>query len=286
MDPKLRGMSRWRWTAAISAACLLTFGMLVSHMQQQAEPGALTTQPHYVTAPPPAAYVPPSASPETSVLGTNASVSTEVVRLQLFKTFPGRTVREGTAVLGTAPENPQTYSTGAVLASGARLEEIHRDHVLLMRGDRFSKLYLVGLAANSDDALLAATTVGGPEFAARPVETRPSSREDYAEFIRPKLVFDDNGEKIAGFEIVAGKNGAQLTRLGLAAGDVIRSIDGRPVHADADWHRISDALSSASTLVLGVERNGNLISVLMDAKHLNSESSGIAGLNPPMPPAS
>jgi len=36
-------------------------------------------------------------------------------------TARGRNAREGTARLGTHPENPQTYAAGAILANGARL---------------------------------------------------------------------------------------------------------------------------------------------------------------------
>jgi len=45
-------------------------------------------------------------------------------------------------MLGVARENPQTYSTGALLANGARLTEVRANYVVLERAGHSARLYL------------------------------------------------------------------------------------------------------------------------------------------------
>jgi hypothetical protein len=227
-------------------------------------------------------YVLPSAAPQISVQGTATSVAAEVQRLQLFATTPGKTAHDGTAILGVTPTNPQTYAAGAVLASGASVEEIHPDFVVLKQAGRLTRLYRVGLEQSADEQLLAATTVGGPGIADRPLETHASSREDFAEVIRPKLLFD--GEKLAGFKIIPGRDRSALAILGLEAGDVIRAIDGRPVRADADWRRVADALGSGTSIVLSIERGDSALSLMMNGNQLNQSAASAAASAPVAPP--
>ena len=170
--------------------------------------------------PPPAVYVAPDVHPRTSVKGTTDSVSELPLRLQLFATSPGHTSKEGTALLGTDPNNPQTYGAGSVLASGAVIDEIHHDFIVLVKAGQLSRLYRVGFVAPDDKALVAATTVGGPGISDRPISKHASSQPDYVEVVRPKLVFE--GEKLTGFEIGAGRMRHLLSTLGLEPGDIIR----------------------------------------------------------------
>ena len=240
-------------------------------LRDDAAPSDVPSAPvHTGSPPPPAVYVTPDPNPTTLIQGTEASVSTDLVRLQLFATSPGTDPGEGTAVLGTHATNPQTYATGSVLASGAMIEEVHFDHVVLeFRGSR-THLYRVGIHSADDEALVAATTVGGPGIADRPIDDRVTTHHVPTDFIRPRLVFD--GEKVAGFEVTTGRNAYRLSTLDLEAGDVIRSIDGRAVTADADWRRLTESLGSGRSVVLGIDRKNSAISILLDGARLTSDS--------------
>jgi type II secretory pathway component PulC len=165
-----------------------------------------------------------------------------------------------------------------MLASGALIEEIHRDHVVLKSDGSHLKLYLAGMAQPDDKELNRATIVGGPGVADRPVETRADSREDFSAFLTPTLIFD--GEKVTGFRITPGKSVSHLQRLGLASGDVIRAIDGRPVERDADWQKVAGALAGGTSVVLSVERSDSLVSVLMDGARLKASTDAATAAVP------
>ncbi len=68
------------------------------------------------------AVVATSTSIDTASHGTDSSVSPRPLPLYLVVTMPGRNKNEGTARIGTSVENPQTYTSGAILANGARLD--------------------------------------------------------------------------------------------------------------------------------------------------------------------
>jgi hypothetical protein len=242
---------------------------------------ASLTQPAFVPAPAP--------DKQTSMLGTDASLSERPLQLVLVATAPAATLADSTATLGTDPRNPQTYAGGAVLANGARIEEIHGDRIVVALNGRRDTLVIdrdspgrvaMTAAINEQrsakgyrilDATLAegqpgsATSIGGSEHAGRQ-EKLPTSRDDLSEFLRPQPVFEN--EKFVGLRIFPGTNPARLAALGIEAGDVIRSVAGKIIESDAAWQEIDDVLSSGGSIVVGIERNGNLMSVSLDGSRL------------------
>jgi len=76
--------------------------------------------------------------------GTDSSVSTAPARLVLQSVRPGRNSGEGTAALGVNALSPQVYAAGALLANGARIVEIHGDHIVLERDGEQARLYAEG----------------------------------------------------------------------------------------------------------------------------------------------
>src|SRR5437868_1458545 len=123
--------------------------------------------PQQQAAPSANAIVVPAESAAPS--GTDSSISASQQPLFLVATSPGRNNAEGTAQIGTNPDNPQTYLGGAILANGARLAEIHRDHVILVRGESSARLELFRRNASApptDNALL---LVGGEQQGQIPI---------------------------------------------------------------------------------------------------------------------
>ncbi len=212
----------------------------------------------------------PKIDPSDALLGTDSSVSSREMQLVLVATAPGRTLREGTATLGVDPRNPQTYAAGARLVNGAVIEEIHADHVVLELNGVRSRLSIgqksVFERFTSSTRETDATTVGG--LATRqPLETVASSREDLSEIIRPEPVFDDQG--FSGLRILPGRHRQKLDALGLKPGDIVRTIDGRPLKsADAAWQLLDDTLSTGSSIVVSVEREGTLNSMILDGSRI------------------
>lgn len=83
-----------------------------------------------------------AASATRDSAGTDSPIGPRPQQLYLMATTPGNSTHEGTARIGTSPNTPQTYIAGALLVNGARIAEIHRDHVVLERKDERGKLYL------------------------------------------------------------------------------------------------------------------------------------------------
>lgn len=216
---------------------------------------------------------PPPEHPEEALLGTDSSLSTAEQQLVLVATRPGRAAGTGTARIGTDPRNPQTYAAGAQLANGTVLREVHDGYVVLDRGGRRSLLLVAGRDVQmpaehrdigTDSSILA---VGGEEAVNRPLDKLATSREDLSEIIRAEPFFER--DELAGLKIVPGIHGHKLALLELQAGDIVRTIEGKRIKsADAAWQSLDDAISSNSSLLIGVEREGAMLSMSLDGSRL------------------
>jgi hypothetical protein len=230
--------------------------------------------------------------PQTSLLGTDASVSLEEQKLVLVRTHPGATPREGTASLGVDARNPQTYAAGALLANGAVLQEIYRDYVVLSRDGKQSLLLIAGRSARisarhkdigvDSDVL----TVGGEAAVNRDLERVSTSREDLSEIIRAEPYFER--ESFAGLKILPGTNRHSLALLELQSGDIVRTIEGRRAESpDSAWQKLDDAVSTGTPIVIGIERNGTLMSISLDGSRLAAPQTQLSSAEfPALPPGS
>jgi type II secretory pathway component PulC len=237
----------------------------------------------------------------TSVLGTEASASEEPQQLILVSTSVGANRLDSTASLGTDARNPQTYALGAILSNGATISEIHADRIVLSLGGKRTTLAADPAAAgraamhdtlaqsksasptvlaslNTPANSSAATTIGGPDAVKRPVDRVPSSRDEFADIMRSQVVFER--DKVAGFQIFAGNRAGALGQLGLQEGDIVRSVEGKPVVGESAMQAIDDAVSTGASIVVGVERDGSLLSVSLDGGQLTDPQPASP---PPMP---
>jgi type II secretory pathway component PulC len=214
---------------------------------------------------------PSVASPATSEATMPAAVTkesptfSEPRSLYLVATTPGRNKHEGTAQIGTSRNNPQTYVAGAILANGARIAEIHRDHVLLERGDERIKLYLHSRdtkAKGADDPLL---IVGALQSVASP----PLTREVLTDYLRPSPVVDDDG--LHGYQVYPGHKSGIFAQLGLQPGDVITSINDAPiVDTDSAIESLRE-ITNGTSIVVSVERKGKAERVVLDGTLITTD---------------
>jgi type II secretory pathway component PulC len=235
----------------------------------------------------PVIVAPAAPDTTTSLLGTDASISDKPLQLVLVGTAPGRTLADSTATLGTDPRNPQTYAGGAILANGARIDDIQADRIVLrldgrretlmvdreapartamssvVNGQRAKAGYPI-LTPTTAEGRAGATSIGGPR--AKHLDRVSSSREDLSDVVRPVPVFEN--DKFAGLKILPGTNSSRLAVLGLESGDIVRSVEGKLIESDAAWQSIDDALSSGGSIVVGIERNGALTSISLDGARL------------------
>jgi hypothetical protein len=277
-----RSASRFRWFAAIGVvaffgvitAGLFTDGRDADAGTAQAVPDSSTSQVQAGSSP-----LAPAAPPDpaTSLLGTDSSISPSERSLVLVATAPGRNPGTGTASLGTDPRNPQTYAAGARLANGAVLQEIYSDYVVLDRDGKQSLLLKAGVKPRvarrhqhigTDSSVL---SVGGEESVNQPLERVASSREDLSEIIRAEPFFER--DEYAGLKILPGIHGGRLEQLDLQPGDIVRTIEGRRTKsADEAWQSLDDAISTGTPIVVGIERDGSMMSISIDGSRLASTS--------------
>lgn len=190
------------------------------------------------------------APPAESLAGTDSSVSEVALPLYLLAVAPGRNVHEGTALVGTTPENPQTYAAGALLANGAQLAEIYRDHIVLKRDDRTASLSLYQrskaqtAARERDDLLSVGGNPKGQPLAA-------SSHDILTDYLRPSPVYD--GEQLQGYQVYPGQKSGVFARLGLQPGDVIVAINDSPLIDPAQaiqlLHQITTGMAVVATVM-------------------------------------
>jgi hypothetical protein len=217
----------------------------------------------------------PSAAPATPtekriLPGTDSSVSTKPMPLILVAALPGRNAQEGTAQIGTNPENPQTFVAGAILANGARLVEIHPDHVVLERKGKRARLYA---KKSSSDEL---TIIGGPP---PPTPKLVLTHDALTDVIRPTAQYEN--DLLVGLQVFPGQQSGNFARLGLKAGDVIVAIEGAPI---ADEQAATDqlrTLTEGAPLSVRIRRGHELIPLSLDGSLVASSNTRSDSSNQP-----
>lgn len=241
---------------------------------------------HSTPTPAPVPEVMPALAPAATdavaqLPGLDSSLSPVPLPLLLISTSPGRNAREGTAQMGTAAANPQTYSAGALLLNGARLEEIHGDFVVLRRGDRTAKLYVYKQQENDrstgpDDLL----TVGGRPVPALHTVARHHSLTDY---LRPSPVYD--GPILRGYQVYPGSKAQFFSQLGLEPGDVITAIDGTPLIEPTQAMEAFQQLTAGIAVTATLERRQIVHKVSLDGALLVADVDKSAAVQQPLPPS-
>lgn len=207
----------------------------------------------------PAAQALPSAD-VNALPGTDSSLSKVRLPLYLLGVAPGRNVSEGTAQIGTSIDNPQTYMAGAMLVNGARLVEIHNDHVLLQKGDRSARLDLYSRTKPVPTGSNEILNVGGDSTPVASI--KPVSRDVLTDYLRPSAVYDD--QALRGYKVFPGKKSGVFSQLGLQAGDVIIAIDGSPLIGRAETIQMLRQLTEGAALSVTLERAGARMQMTLD----------------------
>jgi general secretion pathway protein C len=190
--------------------------------------------------------------------GTDSTVSGRPLPLYLISTSPGRNAHDGTAQIGTSIANPQTYSAGTLLANGARIVEIHREHVVLSDGKRSAQLniYVPNTQARSADALL---QMGASQ---QPESVVATTREPITDFFRPTPLYD--GELLRGYEVYPGRETGVFTQLGLQQGDVIVAVDDVALADPSNTMAIFARLLEGAALTATIQRGGRTDRIVLD----------------------
>jgi type II secretion system protein C len=213
--------------------------------------------------------------------GNDSSISPIPLKLVLVAVHPGRTSAEGTAEIGVDRDSPQTYQAGAMLENGARIAELHTDHVLLKKAGRSMQLFLDSRAHPANGANLDLATVGGVKAA----PTTSIARDVLTAYMRPSPKYD--GDTLVGYQVYPGANSGPFSQMGLQGGDVIVQISGIPLNDSASAWNILRQLEDGSVLSATVQRNGAQQNVTLDgtlivrAEEVRSQQITQAMISPP-----
>ncbi len=175
------------------------------------------------------------------------------LNLVLAAVFEASDPAASVAVIGTQGRSAEAYRVGDEIPGGARLAEVHSELVVISRGGvrealRFDDLPLTPASTGSRDLRSAARPAAPPtpntETAAGPPLAPPegtatvrSAVDAYRDRLRddPEQALSDLGlrpvspSRTQGYRVGSLANAPQLAQTGLQAGDVIVSVNGRPV---------------------------------------------------------
>jgi type II secretory pathway component PulC len=208
--------------------------------------------------------------------GTESSIASTPQSLHLISTSPGRNAREGVARIGTNPENPQTYVAGAILVNGARLAEIHSDHVVLERGKEKVSLFLASAQMQAQGSVDVATVPAMPS-SPPPVELLGVDR--LGEVIRAMSYYED--DLLQGLQVFPGREAGTFARLGLKPADIIVSIDSVAVTDAKDALEYLQSLTQGAAVSVRVRRDSVFHVLSLDGTLVEAANSRS---NTPAPP--
>ena len=194
------------------------------------------------------------------------------LNLVLAAVFEASDPAASVAVIGTAGRDAEVYRVGDAIPGGARLAEVHSDLVLISRGGvrealRFNDLPLTSAAGDTrrgralarpapERSRKDAAPRGAPRYRGQPGNVR-AVVDAYRTRLQdnPEQALSDIGlqavspAETRGYRVGSLAHAPRLAQTGLQAGDVIVSVNGRPV---GDVRR--DRMEIGNVLAAGVAR--------------------------------
>lgn len=187
---------------------------------------------------------------------SDGTVTVTSLSLTLFGTRVNENSGSGSAILAGADGVQQSYAVGEEILPGVTLTAVAFDHVVLSRNGVKESLFM--------DQSVPAETVGAAAAAA-PAPVAPAINNSGEVRINSTALRDavgaaprTEGGKVTGLILSAKDDGMMLRNAGLAPGDIVVSINGRPVGSAAD---IAAQMRPGAKLTLEVERGAQKIPV-------------------------
>jgi type II secretion system protein C len=235
-----------------------------------------------VTARDPSADAPTAVAAGAQVpAGNDSSVASTPQRLHLISTSPGRNPREGTARIGTDPQNPQTYVADAILVNGSRLAEIHSDRVVLQRGDDKVTLFVPGAGLNDAGSVDLATV---PAMSTTSASVELVRGDSLSEVIRSMPYYEN--DLLQGLQVFPGRQSSVFAQLGLKPGDVVVALDAVAVTDAQGATEYLQALTQGAVVSVRIRRGSTTQTLSLDGtliEFANAKARGLAQTQP-VPP--
>lgn len=189
-------------------------------------------------------------TPATESSAPDGQGAVTSLSLMLFATrsTPGGT---GSAIIAGADGQQQVYRVGTEVMPGVTLSAVAFDHVELTRNGAKELLYLdQSDAAPSADGVVADNPVSSP--ALEEAEDRALTVDN----ARRGIGFGPHAEggRIAGLEVLPQGDGKAFRAAGFQPGDIVTSVNGKPVNGPGDASLVAGALRPGGSLSVVVKR--------------------------------
>jgi len=192
-----------------------------------------------------------------------ASATVTSAGLTLFGVNINEATGGGSAIIAGEDGVQNSYAVGDEVAPGLKLVGVAFDHVLLDRGGARETLFLdqSGVAPVANPALPAPT----PEIGAAPAGGASPSGELSPEALKVGVGFAPRAEggKVTGLVVQPQGDGAVFRAAGLRPGDVIRTVNGRPIGSASDAASLANQLTPGARLSIEVERGAGVVPIAL-----------------------
>jgi general secretion pathway protein C len=191
-----------------------------------------------------------------------ASATVTSAGLTLFGINLNEATGGGSAIIAGEDGIQTSYAVGDEIAPGLKLAGVAFDHVLLDRGGARESLFIDqsgdAPVANPAGPLPAPT----PEIGSTPAGASASGEMTPAA-IKAGVGFAPRTEdgRVTGIVVQPQGDGAAFRAAGLRPGDVVRSVNGRPIGSAGDAAALASQLTPGARIALEVERGANVVPV-------------------------
>lgn len=170
----------------------------------------------------------------------------------------------GSAIIAGEDGVQNSIGLGEEIQTGVRLAAVHFDHVEIDNGGRRELLYLdqtqgAGAAATAAHTPISA---GASATMAPSVSTSPAIPISPAS-LRAGIGFAPRteGNRVTGIIVREQGDGSAFQAAGFRSGDIIRSINGRPIASPSDLSALVSQLTPGARLSLSVERGAGTVPI-------------------------
>ncbi|MDK2762211.1 MAG: PDZ domain-containing protein [Sphingopyxis sp.] len=194
-----------------------------------------------------------------------ASATVTALGLTLFGVNINEATGGGSAIIAGEDGVQTSYGVGEDIAPGVKLVGVAFDHVLLDRGGARESLFL-DQSGNADGAgpavPLPAPT---PESGSAPAGGTSAGGELSPTTLKAGVGFAPRTEdgRVTGLVVQPQGDGAIFRAAGLRPGDVIRSVNGRPVASAGDAASLASQIAPGARLSLEIERGANVVPIAL-----------------------
>ena len=191
-----------------------------------------------------------------------ASATVTSAGLTLFGINLNEATGGGSAIIAGEDGVQTSYAVGDEVAPGLKLVGVAFDHVLLDRGGARESLFLdqsgEAPVANPATPLPAPT----PEIGAATVGAAASGEMSPA-VLKAGVGFAPRTEegRVTGLVVQPQGDGAAFRAAGLRPGDVVRSVNGRPIGSAGDAAQLAGQFTPGARIALEVERGASVVPV-------------------------